>query len=135
MIFVLSNFDDYNQKLSTKRQLTCSKNESEVITFGYTVFTFGTDNRMVFRLKNSGMVVLNRGKTECMDWKMIPPKMIVKWLEEKSYKYLGILELDKLMEKERRNKTMLEYLPRMRRIHKSDYTDRIICGYQHLCFH
>ena len=64
-----------------------------------TVHTFCTDIGMKFGIKKCGVLVLKRGKIVKMEGVVLPDGQVMKEIEDRGYRYLGILETDQLKEK------------------------------------
>ena len=65
------------------------------------------------------MLVMKRGKIIKLDGIELPNDKVIKSLEEgESYKYLGVLEADKVMVNEMKDKVKKEYYRRARRCWK-----------------
>ena len=65
------------------------------------------------------MLVMKRGKIIKLDGIELPNDKVIKSLEEgESYKYLGVLEADKVMVNEMKDKAKKEYYRRARRCWK-----------------
>ena len=100
------------------------KDESQVSSLIDTVYAFSADIRMEFGLKKCGVLVLKRGKVKRMDGLVLPSGEVMKQIDDEGYKYLGILEIDKVMEEEMKNKFKNEYLRRLRLVLKSKLNGR-----------
>ena len=74
---------------------------------------------MEFGIKKCGVVIMKRGKSNKTDGIVLPNGETIKEVEKDGYKYLGILELDNIKEKEMKDKFKYEYLRRTRLIVKS----------------
>ena len=82
---------------------------------------FSKDIGMEFGIKKCGMLVLKRGKVdkETSFSINLPDGKILKTIEEEGYRYLGVLEYDKVKEKEMKDQFVTEYRRRTRIILKS----------------
>ena len=89
-----------------------------------TVYAFSTDIKMEFGLKKCGVLVLKRGKVKQMNGLVLPSGDVMKQIDEKGYKYLGMLEIDKVMEEEMKSRTRDEYFRRLRLLLKSKLNGR-----------
>jgi hypothetical protein len=89
------------------------KNKEQIDSLVETVHIVSKDIGMEFGIKKCGMLVMKKGKiVECNG------------IEEDGYKYLGILELDKIMEGEMKRKFVKEYGRRLRLVLKSKLNGR-----------
>ena len=95
-----------------------AKDESQVSSLVDTVYAFSTDIKMEFGLKKRGVLALKRGKVKQMDGLVLPSGDVMKQIDEEGYKYLGMLEIDKMMEEEMKSRTREEYFRRLRLILK-----------------
>ena len=96
-----------------------SKSEEQTETLVRTVHIFSTDIGMEFGLKKCGILVMKRGKVVRCEGITLPNGEIMKEVEKQGYTYLGIIELDKIKEKEMKEKTIKEYKRRLRLVLKS----------------
>ena len=65
-----------------------------------TVHTFGIDIGMEFGIKKCAVLVIKRGKIAKMEGILLSDGQVMKEIEDRGYRYLGILETDHLKEKE-----------------------------------
>ena len=91
-----------------------------------TVQGVSTDIGMEFGIQKCGVVIMKRGKLGSADGIVLPNGETIKEVEKDGYRYLGTLELDKLEEKEMKDKLKREYLRRTRLILKSKLNGRNI---------
>ena len=79
-----------------------AKSYDQIDSLVNTVYTFREDIRMEFGIKKCGVLVLKRGKVDKAKSKdlNLPNGKLMKTIDEEGYKYLGILEYDKVKEKE-----------------------------------
>ncbi len=96
-----------------------SKNEEQIESLIQTTHMFSTDIGMEFGIKKCGVLILKRGKIVRCDGIELPNDELIKEVEQDGYIYLGIVELDKVKEKEMKEKTIREYKRRLRLILKS----------------
>ena len=96
-----------------------SKNEEQIESLIQTTHIFSTDIGMEFGIKKCGVLILKRGKIVRCDGIELPTDELIKEVEQDGYTYLGIVELDKVKEKEMKEKTIREYKRRLRLILKS----------------
>ena len=83
-----------------------------------TVQIFSKDIGMEFGIKKCGMFVMKKGKIVESDVIQLPDGETIKIAEQDGYKYLGILEVDKIMEAEMKRKFVKEYERRLRLVLK-----------------
>ena len=95
------------------------KNEDQIDSLIQTVHTFSEDIGMEFGIKKCGVLVLQKGKVKQMHGIELPNGEVMKKIDEEGYKYLGIVEYDKIKESEMRSKFKKEYLRRIRLVLKS----------------
>ena len=96
-----------------------AKSEDQIETLIQTTNIFITDIRMEFGIKKCGVLILKRGKIVKSDGIELPNDEVIKEVDENGYTYLGVVELDKMMEEEMKTKTIKEYKRRLRLILKS----------------
>ena len=67
-------------------------------------------------IKKCGILVLKRGKVDKVNSRglNVLNRKLMKTIDEEEYKYLGILEYDKLKEKEMKTEFVREYKRRLR---------------------
>ena len=75
---------------------------------------FSKDIRMEFGLKKCATVVMKDGVRERCDELVLPDGRAMQEVEEEGYKYLGVLETDRMMMKEMKGKVRKEYLRRVK---------------------
>lgn len=100
------------------------KNEEQVSSLVNTVYLFSKDIGMEFGLKKCGVLMMRRGKVQKSEGIELPSGEAMKEIEEGGYKYLGILEMDDIMEEEMRGKFKKEYLRRLRLVLGSKLSGR-----------
>lgn len=88
-----------------------------------TVHTFSTDVGMKFGIENCGVLVLKRGKIVKMEGVVLPDGQVMKEIEDRGYRYLGILETDQLKEKEMKDLNSKEYKRRLKLVLKSKLSE------------
>ena len=69
---------------------------------------------MEFGYRKCGLLILTRGKVVRNQGIELPNGETMKEVEQEGYKYLGIVELDKMKENEMKEKTIKEYKRRLR---------------------
>ncbi|CAB3982989.1 Hypothetical predicted protein [Paramuricea clavata] len=100
------------------------KNKEQIHSLVKTVHIVSKDIGMEFGIKKCGMLVMKRGKIVECNGIQLPDEETIKFVEEDGYKYLGILELDKIMEGEMKRKFVKEYRRRLRLVLKSKLNGR-----------
>ena len=76
------------------------KSEDQIDSLVQTVQLFSEDIGMEFGLKKCGVLLMKRGKKVRFDGITLFEGQIMREIEEEGYKYLGILEVDMMREKE-----------------------------------
>ena len=77
------------------------KNEKELDSLTQTVRVFSKNIGMDFGIEKRSMLVMKRGKKTKSDGIMLPDDTEIKSLKDgEGYKYLGILQIDAVQEKE-----------------------------------
>ena len=89
-----------NHLLFTDDLKLFGKSYEQIDSLVQTVHTFSTDIGMEFGIKKCGVLVLKRGKIVKMEGVVLPDGQVMKEIENKGYRYLGILKTDRLKEKE-----------------------------------
>ena len=84
-----------------------------------TVHTSSIDVGMEFGIKKCGVLVLKRGKIAKMEGVVLPDGQVMKEIEDRGYRYLGILETDHLKEKEMKDLFSKEYKRRLKLVLRS----------------
>ena len=92
------------------------KDEAQIDSVVKSVYTFSTDIGMEFAigLTKCGVIILKRGKVVKLDGIVLPTGQVMKTIDDEGYKYLGILELDEIMEERTKDKFTNEYYWRLR---------------------
>ncbi|XP_063587852.1 uncharacterized protein LOC134765239 [Penaeus indicus] len=96
-----------------KRHTNLAMNEEQIDSLIQTTHIFSTDIGMEFGIKKCGILVLKRRKIVRCEGMELPNDEIIKEVGQEGYTYLGIVELDKVKEKEMKEKTK-EYKRRLR---------------------
>ena len=65
-----------------------------------TMYVFNTDIGIEFGIKKCGILTMKRGKIVKSEGIKLPDGEGMKQIEQEGYTYLGIIELDKIKEKE-----------------------------------
>ena len=94
-----------------------AKNEKELDSLMQTVRVFSKDIGMDFGIEKSSMLIMKRGKKAKSDEITLPDNIVIKSLKEgEGYKYLGILQIDEVQEKEMKRIVGNEFKRRVRKI-------------------
>ena len=102
--------------------LTKSKKQTDFLV--QTVYIFSEYVGMQFGIKKCGVLAMERIKVIRTDSIRLPDGQDMKGIDESGYKYLGILQTDKIKEKEMKGKFRKEYLRRLRLILRSKLNGR-----------
>ena len=100
------------------------KTKDQIDSLVQTVQIFSEDIGMEFGLKKCGILVLRKGKLIAGEGIHLPNDRLMKEVTEEGYTYLGILELDKIKEREIKKNIDREYKRRLRLILKSKLNGR-----------
>ena len=103
---------------------TFSKSKNQIDSLWQTVHIFSEDIGMQFRMKKCGEHFMDRGKVIGADGTRLPDGQDMKDIDETGYTYFGIMETDKIKEKEMKEKFSKEYLRRLRLILRSKLNGR-----------
>lgn len=95
------------------------KTENQIDSLINTVYIFSKDIGMEFGLTKCGILVLKRGKVVKTDGVVMPDGDVMRQIEDDGYKYLGIMEMDQIMESTMKAASGKEYLRRLQLILKS----------------
>ena len=94
-----------------------AKNEKELETLLHTIRIYSQDIGMEFGIEKCALLVMKSGKRHLTDEIELPNQDKIRTLaENKTYKYLGILEADTIKQAEMKNKIQKEYLRRTRKL-------------------
>ena len=97
-----------------------SRSQKGLDSLVQTVRVFSEDIGMEFGIEKCAMLVMEKGKIVKSVGIELPDGKVIKSLEEcKSYKYLGILQADKLLEEKMKLNVSKEYITRLRKVLKS----------------
>ena len=95
------------------------KSNDQIDSLVRTVYLFTSDVGMEFGVKKCGTIVLKRGKmVECNRIELANGE-VIKRITEEGYTYLGVMELDQVMEEQMKKKITKEYYRRLKLILKS----------------
>ena len=95
------------------------KSEIEIKGLVSIVEVFSHDIGMEFGIKKCGVIIMNRGKVKSTDRIELPSREKIREIEEDGYKYMGILEYDRVKEQEMKDKFRNVYFRRAELILKS----------------
>ena len=101
-----------------------SKNENEINTLVSTVNAISIDIRMEFGIQKCGLLVMKRGKVIKTQGIELEENNVIRDIDEKGYKYLGIVESDKVHEKNMKDIFKKEYFRRVRLVLSSKLHSR-----------
>ena len=94
-----------------------AKNEKELETRIHAVRIYSQDMGMEFGIEKYAILIINRGKRHLTNGMELPNQdKIRSFGENKTYKYLGILEADTIKQAEIKDKIKKEYLRRTRKL-------------------
>ena len=79
---------------------------------------------MRFGIEKCGVIIMKRGKMVTCDGIELPDGQKMKGVNEEGYKYLGIVELDRIKEKEMKERFTKEYKRGIKLILKSNLSSR-----------
>ena len=74
-----------------------------------TLYVFSTDIVMEFGIKKCGILTMKKCKIVKSEGIKLPDGEVMKQVGQEGYKYLGIIELDKIKETEMKQKITKEY--------------------------
>ena len=101
------------------------KNEKELETLIHAVRIYSQDIGMEFGIEKCAMLVMKSGKRHLTDVMELPSQDKIRTLtENKTYKYLGILEADTIKQVELKNKIKKEYHRRTRKLLETKLSSR-----------
>ena len=80
------------------------KSKNQIDSLIQTMHIFSEDIGMKFRIKKCGVLIMQREKLTRTDGIRLPDGQHMKDIGETGYTYLGILETDKIKEKEMKGK-------------------------------
>ena len=102
------------------------KNEEQIDSWVRTVHIFSKGIGMEFGIKKCAVLVMKKGKIVKCNGIQLPDSEGIKSIEAGRYKYLRILELDKLMEAQMKSKFVKEYESRLKMVLKSKSKDESV---------
>ena len=89
------------------------KSQNQIDLLVNTVYLLSSDIGMEFGIGKCGVLVMQRGKVIATERMELPDGQVMKDIEEKGYKYLRILEMDKIKEVEMKEAFTTEYHRRL----------------------
>ena len=101
-----------------------AKSKNEIDSLVSTVQVISQDIGMQFGINKCGAIIMKRGKLVKSEDIRLTNGESIKEVSDQGYKYLGILELDKIKEKEMKEVFRKEYLRRIKLIMKSKLNGR-----------
>ena len=100
------------------------QSERDIESLVNTVHGFSCDIGMQFGIEKCGLIIIKRGKMVICDGIEPPDEEKMKGVNEEGYKYLGIVELDGIKEKEMKERFTKEYKRRIKLVLKSNLNSR-----------
>ena len=95
------------------------KSSKEIDSLIRTVFVFSQEIQIEFGVKKCGVVIIKRGKVVTSDGIQLPNGESIKTVDDEGYRYLGMLEIDQIMQQQMKVLIQKEYLRRTKKILKS----------------
>ena len=96
-----------------------AKSETDLKSLVDTTAKFSTDICMEFGIDKCATIKIEKGVKKSSEGITLPDGKVLKDLTEEGYRYLGILESDKILHEEMKKQTTKEYLHRVKKILKS----------------
>ena len=100
------------------------KTQDQIDSLIKTVHLFSSDIGMVFGIDKCGVVIMKRGKLVECNGVELPNGEVIKQVEKDGYKYLGVLELDRIMESDMKERFSKGYFRRFKLVLKSRLNDK-----------
>ena len=91
-----------------------AKDKNEINSLIRIVNGFSEDIGMIFGVQKCGVVVMKREKVVNSDGIQLPNGEAIKSVDEEGYKYLGMLEIDEIMNQTMNVLVQKEYLRRLK---------------------
>ena len=101
-----------------------AKSINQIDSLAQTVHIFSEDIGMQFGMKKCGVLITENGKVIRTDGIRLPDGQHMTNIDETGFTYLGILETDKIKDKEMKEKFSRKYLRRLRLILRSKFNGR-----------
>ena len=108
-----------NPQLFMNGKKLFAKSRNQIFFPVQTVHIFSEDIGVQFGIKKCGVLIMVRRKVIRADEIRLPDGLHMTYINETGYTYLGILETDKIKEKEMKQKFSKEYLRELRLILRS----------------
>ncbi|XP_069983749.1 uncharacterized protein [Penaeus vannamei] len=96
-----------------------AKDNDQIDSLVNTVRIFSEDIKIEFGLSKCGVLIIKRGKVVESDGLCMPDGAMMRNIEERGYKYLGVLEVDGIKHDQMKDQVKKEYTRRVRNILKS----------------
>ena len=100
------------------------KSEGEMESLVNTVHAVSDDSDMEFGIKKCDVLNMKRGNVMTCEGIELPNSMTMKVVESKGCRYLGILKLDEVQDKEMKEQFQKEYMRRLKAVLKSKLNGR-----------
>ena len=107
--YTLGGEEQINHLLFVDDLKLYGNSENEIKGLVSTVNVFCQDIGMEFVIKKCGVIIMNRGKVKSTDRIELPSGEKIREIEADGYKYLGILEYDRIKGQEMKDKFRKEY--------------------------
>ena len=107
--YTLGGEEQINHLLFADDLKLYGSSENEIKGLVSTVDVFSQDIGMEFVIKKCGVIIMNRGKVKSTDRIELPSGEKIRKIEAEGYKYLGILEYDRIKGQEMKDKFRNEY--------------------------
>ena len=107
--YTLGGEEQINHLLFVDDLKLYGNSENEIKGLVSTVNVFCQDIGMEFVIKKCGVIIMNRGKVKSTDRIELPSGEKIREIEPDGYKYLGILEYDRIKGQEMKDKFRKEY--------------------------
>ena len=115
-----SNKEQINHLMFMEDIKLVAKDERGLASLIQTVRVVSTDIGMKFGLEKCAMLVMKKGKVSKSDGIKLPDDKVIRLIHnENGYKYLGVLQLDKVMCDAMKEKVGTEYRRRVKKVLKS----------------
>ena len=122
--YTLKNGEKLNHLLFMDDLKIFARSEREISELISTIQILSNDIGMEFGIKRCGVLVLKRGKVVSSEGVEMPDGERIKEIEKNGYRYLGILEYNKINENKMKENFRREYLRRTKLIMKSKLNGR-----------
>ena len=122
--YILGGGEKINHLLFMGELKLYGKSENKIKGLVSTIEVFSQYIGMEFTIKKCGVIIMDRGKVKSTDRIKLPIGEKIREIEEDGYKYLGILEYDRVKEQEMKDRFRNEYFRRTKFILKSKLNGR-----------